>query len=118
MEESGGRGGPVKRIHAVGGGAGNNAWKPTAEEDDAHTQELISHILVLCVARPPQGRGLCGDMARQVINVLPKSENEKEHDADCASKKKRSVAKTGEKMEGQARVHLGAKKRAQNSLRR
>ena len=41
-----------------------------------HTQELIRHILKPCVARALQGRAPRGDMARQVIDALPKPQKE------------------------------------------
>ena len=46
-----------------------------------HTQELIRHILILCVARAPQGRARRGNMARQVLDPLPNFEKEEEQGA-------------------------------------
>ena len=51
MDESGGRGEPANRIHAVGGGTGNNAGRPTAEEEEAHARTSQAHPSTLCGTR-------------------------------------------------------------------
>ena len=43
-----------------------------------HTREPIRDVLKLCEARALQGRAPRGDMARQVIDALPKPQKEEE----------------------------------------
>ena len=63
-------------MHAAGGGTGNSAGRPTAKEEDAHARINQVHPCALCGA--PQGTAPCGNMARQVIDALPKREKEEE----------------------------------------
>ena len=81
----------------------------TSHKREMHTQDLIRHAPMLCAARVPQGRAPRGNMARQLFDPLPRTEKGKEKGTFWQIE--RSVAKTVDKMEGQARVRLGATKR-------
>ena len=73
MEESG----PAKRVHVVGGGAGNNAGRPTAEEEDAHTHTRTDqvHPCALCGTRA-SGQSSAWRHGKTVMDALPKQQKE------------------------------------------
>ena len=89
-------------------------------------KDLIRHAPILCGAQAPQDRAPRGNMARQLSGACPKGREGKgkrvvvsmdisdsvrfRKDAEGPSKIKPAVVKTAEKMEGQARVRLGASK--------
>ena len=71
------------------------------------TSATLGDVVVLCGARGPQTPH--GNMARQLLDVLPKSEKEKgKGTMPMTPANVRSVAKTAEKLEGQAPVGLAA----------
>ena len=65
MDESGGRGEPANRLHAVGGGTGNNAGRPDAEEEEAHARTSRAHPFSLC------GTRASGHLSGSIIWLCP-----------------------------------------------
>ena len=101
---------PVVSHLPVDGGDGNNAGRLISQAEDAHARPNHGTSFLLCGCTPASGQGSAWKPWQgQLLGALPKSEKEKgKGTMRMTPANNRSIAKTGEKMEGQAPVLLGA----------